>query len=87
MQNELLSVKAEKSTDEGSLKNQLRDSQQTVGSTSDRKYEELMKQHEELKTELREQEEVYGPWLMYWTAVLIGFYRSLKKFVARRWNS
>jgi len=87
VQNELSSVKAEKSANEGSLKDQLGDSQQTVGSASDRKYEDLLKQHEELKMELREQEEVYGPWLMYWTAVLIGFYRSLKKFVARRWNS
>lgn len=87
MQNELSSVKADKSADEGSLKNQLRDSQQTVASASDRKYEDLLKQHEELKMELREQEEVFSPWLMYWTVVLMGFYRSLKKFAARRWNS
>lgn len=61
MQNELSSVKADKSADEGSLKNQLRDSQQTVASASDRKYEDLLKQHEELKMELREQEEVFRP--------------------------
>ncbi|RPB03101.1 hypothetical protein L873DRAFT_1787237 [Choiromyces venosus 120613-1] len=58
LQNELSRVKADKSANERSLKDQLRDSQQTLGSASDRKYEDLLRQHEELKTELREQEEV-----------------------------
>ncbi|KAG0135442.1 hypothetical protein HOY82DRAFT_133860 [Tuber indicum] len=58
IQNELSSVKAEKSANERSLKDRSEDSRQTVGGASDRKYEDLLKQHEELKTELREQEEV-----------------------------
>ncbi|CAZ83489.1 unnamed protein product [Tuber melanosporum] len=58
IQNELSSVKAEKSANERSLKDQSEDSRQTVGGASDMKYEDLLKQHGELKTELREQEEV-----------------------------
>ncbi|KAG0635296.1 hypothetical protein HOY80DRAFT_1094038 [Tuber brumale] len=58
IRNELSSVKAEKSADRRSLEDRSDDSRQTVGGASDRQYEDLMRQHEELKTELREQEEV-----------------------------
>ncbi|CUS14589.1 unnamed protein product [Tuber aestivum] len=58
IQNELSSVKADRSANRGSLKDQSSDSQQTVDIASDRRYEDLLKQHEGLKAELREQEEV-----------------------------
>ncbi|PWW79124.1 hypothetical protein C7212DRAFT_340048 [Tuber magnatum] len=62
VQNEFSSVKTDRSANERSLKESLKDqssdSQQPVDVASDRKYKDLLKQHEELRMELREQEEV-----------------------------
>jgi hypothetical protein len=56
------------------------------GSGGDAKYQELLRQHEELKTELREQEEVRRPFPKHGRKLTLIIYRLRRRYAERLWS-